>query len=218
MLEAWVMPVCELCALGVNAGGVGNACVSVVCFRGLMLEAWVMPVCELCALGVNAGGVEPLSVDSSDVCWSNETTPLPICGMVAYSALGKNCVDSSHLDGQETFFSWFRTEVVSDGQLICVHAILLDKGTTSITSTVFSVPCTCYPSAPILDARKYSLKMTSKYKKFKDVRLKGFEESDHGTTDNTELQQAHIGIRIHRSDNLRPIRMHFFLNKSVPSP
>ncbi|KAF8784983.1 hypothetical protein HNY73_010585 [Argiope bruennichi] len=43
------------------------------------------------------------------------------------------------------------------GQLTCVQTVLFDKRTTSITSTVFSVPCTCYPSALMLDAKKYSL-------------------------------------------------------------
>ncbi|KAF8792444.1 hypothetical protein HNY73_004036 [Argiope bruennichi] len=70
-------------------------------------------------------------------------------------ALGKSCVDSSHLDVEGTF-SRFRTEVISGGQLTCVHAVLFDKDKTSITRTVFSVPCTCYPSELMLDARKYS--------------------------------------------------------------
>ncbi|XP_055928740.1 uncharacterized protein LOC129959871 [Argiope bruennichi] len=89
----------------------------------------------------------------------------------AFSALGKNCVDSSHLDGERTFYR-FRTEVISVGQLICVHDILFGKGRTSITTTVFSVPCTCYPSVQMLNARKYSLKMTPRCKKFKDTMLK----------------------------------------------
>ncbi|KAF8793762.1 hypothetical protein HNY73_001804 [Argiope bruennichi] len=76
----------------------------------------------------------------------NETTPFPLCGMTAFSALGEKCVDSSHLDGQGTF-SLFRTDAISGGQLTCVNAVLFDKGTTSITSTFFSVPCTCYPCA-----------------------------------------------------------------------
>ncbi|KAF8794057.1 hypothetical protein HNY73_002079 [Argiope bruennichi] len=46
------------------------------------------------------------------VCWSNETTLFTICGMTAFSALGKNCVISSHLDGQATS-SQFHTEVIS---------------------------------------------------------------------------------------------------------
>ncbi|KAF8771409.1 hypothetical protein HNY73_018834 [Argiope bruennichi] len=46
--------------------------------------------------------------------------------------------------------------------------------------------------------------MTSKYKKFNDTILKGFEASDHGTTDNMELQQAHIRIRILWNPTNRP--------------
>ncbi|KAF8790706.1 hypothetical protein HNY73_005687 [Argiope bruennichi] len=56
--------------------------------------------------------LEQLSTDSSDVCWSNETTPFPICGVTTFSDIAKNCVDSSHLDGQGTS-SRFRTEVIS---------------------------------------------------------------------------------------------------------
>ncbi|KAF8782196.1 hypothetical protein HNY73_012516 [Argiope bruennichi] len=90
--------------------------------------------------------------------------------------------------------SRFRKEVISGGQLACVHAVLFYKSMMSIAITVFSVPCTCYPSAPLLYARKYSLKMTSMYKKFKGTMLKDFEASDNGTTDNMELQQPHIRI------------------------
>ncbi|KAF8770895.1 hypothetical protein HNY73_018372 [Argiope bruennichi] len=87
-----------------------------------------------------------LSKDSSHVCWSNETTSFPICGVTAFSALGRNC-HSNHLDGQGTF-SHFRTKVIS--------------------------------------------------------MLKGFEANDHGTTDNMEVQQAHIRIRILWNSTDRP--------------
>ncbi|KAF8794424.1 hypothetical protein HNY73_002407 [Argiope bruennichi] len=74
----------------------------------------------------------------------------PVCGMIAFSALGKNWVDSSYLDDQGTFFR-FRTEAISDGQLTRVHAVVFDKGTPSVTIAAFSVLCTCCPSAPMLD-------------------------------------------------------------------
>ncbi|XP_055954156.1 uncharacterized protein LOC129990767 [Argiope bruennichi] len=113
--------------------------------------------------------------------------------MTVCSALCKNCVDNSFLDGQGSL-SRFRREARSGGQLVRVHAVLFDKGTTSLTNNVFPVPCLCYTSAPMLDARKYSLKMTLTHKKFKDTMLRGFEASDHGTTDNMELR-VHIRIR-----------------------
>ncbi|KAF8784424.1 hypothetical protein HNY73_010103 [Argiope bruennichi] len=134
--------------IGGRAEGVSNERLSCG-FWGWCWEAWAMPVY------------------SSDVCWSNET-PFPICRLTAFLSLGENCVDSRHLDGQGTF-SRFRKEVISGGQLPCVHAALFDKGPTSIASTVFSVPCKYYPSAPMLHTRKYSLKVISKYKKFKDT-------------------------------------------------
>ncbi|KAF8795869.1 hypothetical protein HNY73_000320 [Argiope bruennichi] len=58
-----------------------------------------------------------------------EAMPFPICGMTAFSALGKNCVDSSHLEGQIS--SRFHTKVISVGQLTYVHAILFSKDKTS---------------------------------------------------------------------------------------
>ncbi|KAF8787535.1 hypothetical protein HNY73_009118 [Argiope bruennichi] len=65
-----------------------------------------------------------------------------------------------------------------------------------MTSTVFcQFNVHAIPSAPMLDARTY-LKMTSKYKQFKGTMLRGFEASNHGTTDNMELQQAHIRIQM----------------------
>ncbi|KAF8794507.1 hypothetical protein HNY73_002482 [Argiope bruennichi] len=123
--------------------------------------------------------------------------------MTTFSALDKNCVDSSHLDSQGTF-SRFCTEVISFsiGRRTYQCPCRFDTGTTSIPSTVFSVPCTCYPSAPMLEAIKYSIKMT-KYKKFKDT-MKGFETSVQGTRDNMELQQAHIRIRILWNPTNRP--------------
>ncbi|KAF8764004.1 hypothetical protein HNY73_022127 [Argiope bruennichi] len=132
----------------VGVGGVGNACVRVcgfevgrrvgnACVRVCGFEGWCWRVCGL---------LEQLSVDSSDICWRNET-PFPTCGMTAFSTPGKNYIASSHLDGQGTFFR-FRTEVRS--------------------------------------------------------MLKGLEGSDHGTTDNMELQKAHIRIRILWNPTYRP--------------
>ncbi|KAF8796529.1 hypothetical protein HNY73_000894 [Argiope bruennichi] len=92
----WVMHVCEL-AVAMKAGGigVGNACVRVGCGY----EGWWYR-CSSClwTLQMFVGTMKQRLT--------------PICGMTAFSALGKNCVDSSHLDGQETF-SRFRTEVIS---------------------------------------------------------------------------------------------------------
>ncbi|KAF8790707.1 hypothetical protein HNY73_005687 [Argiope bruennichi] len=135
--------------------------------------------------------LEQLSTDSSDVCWSNETTPFPICGVTTFSDIAKNCVDSSHLDGQGTS-SRFRTEVISGGQLICVQSA------ASITSTVFSVPCTCYPSVPMVDERKYSLKMTSKYKELKDTpQILNIGDVWIGGKNDTEAISVFIGQTIY---------------------
>ncbi|KAF8794509.1 hypothetical protein HNY73_002484 [Argiope bruennichi] len=173
----------------VNVGGVGNACVPVVVsrvnvggvgnavcqlwFRGLNLEAWVMLVCQLWFRGLNLEAWVMLVCQLWFRGLKLEAWVMLVCQL------------------------WFRGLVLEAwffiGRRTYQCPCRFGTGTTSIPSTVFSVPCTCYPSAPMLDARKYSIKMT-KYKKFKDTMLKGFETSDHGTTDKMEFQQAHIRI------------------------
>ncbi|KAF8778351.1 hypothetical protein HNY73_015082 [Argiope bruennichi] len=200
-VEAWVGVggwVCVVCVSGgfqVGVGGVGNACVCVsggfqvgvgavgnacVCVSGgfqVGVGAWLGCVCVSVGfqVGVGAWLLELLSADSSDVCCGNEITPFPICGMPAFSSLGKNCVDSSHLDGQGTF-SLFRTEVISFFLGWATYVFMPFCLTKIRRQSPVLFPCTCYPSAPMLDARKYSLKMASKFKKFKDAMLKGLKQ------------------------------------------
>ncbi|KAF8789664.1 hypothetical protein HNY73_007588 [Argiope bruennichi] len=126
-LEVWVMPGCELwvwrcgsCWCELWFGGVGHAWVRIVVWGVVMPgcgKFWFGGVGHAWVRIVNVTSQKPstkqlwqkFSVDSSDVFWSNETTPFPICGVTASSALGKSCVDSSHLNGRGTFCR-FRTE------------------------------------------------------------------------------------------------------------
>ncbi|KAF8794341.1 hypothetical protein HNY73_002332 [Argiope bruennichi] len=140
------------------------------------MEAWAMPVCANWGFEVGDGGVGYACVCKLGL-WGLE---MEVWVMP--------CVQLGLEVGMEV---WVMPVVDN----LRVHAVLFDKGTTSSTGTVFSVPCTWYPSAPMLDARKY-FKMTSKYKKFQDTMLKGFETSDNGTTDDMKPLQAYIRIQI----------------------
>ncbi|KAF8794316.1 hypothetical protein HNY73_002308 [Argiope bruennichi] len=161
--------------------------------------------------------LEQLSVDSSDVCWSNETPPFPGCGMTAFSTLGEDCVDSSHLDGQATS-TRFRTEVISGVRLTCVHAVCLTKARrqSPVLLTQFHVLAIhlrqCWMRGSIL--------MTSKYKEFKGTVMNTISaaapNSKYGRClDWWKNCTESISIFIDQTtyDNFECI---FFLDKSVP--
>ncbi|KAF8793630.1 hypothetical protein HNY73_001682 [Argiope bruennichi] len=150
VLEAWVMLVvcvcvrgfeggvgglgnalCGVCGTGVSrvgVGGVGHACIVEVCvgFIRYLIHLKEMQRHRNRQRKKSFQLVEQLKVDSEPVCWSNSKTLFPICGAIAFSALDKNCVDSSHLDAQGTF-SRFRTEVISVNNLLVSMPSCLTK-------------------------------------------------------------------------------------------
>ncbi|KAF8765067.1 hypothetical protein HNY73_023068 [Argiope bruennichi] len=130
---------------------------------GLVSEEWVMIVC-VCVMGW---------CRFQGWCreeWVNVVVLCVVCAVVQGLVVG----------GMGNVVVWCVCAVVSGagvggmdihGLNLCIHAVLLDKETPSITNTAFSVPCTCHSPVPMLDARMYSLKMISKCKKFKGTVL-----------------------------------------------
>ncbi|KAF8778445.1 hypothetical protein HNY73_015169 [Argiope bruennichi] len=99
--------------------------------------------------------------------------------MTAFSALGKNFVDSSHLDVQRTY-SRFSIEVIS----------------FFIGWTTYLCPCRFVSQRHGVNHLCCFLSSVYVLSISTNAMLKDFEASDHGTTNNVELQQARIRIRI----------------------